>query len=110
MRVELSEENFHEAERGVLVAPDGRRYTRRTTRTKRKDADQLVADGFPLVLYYWAGGQLEWFDGADAQLQWKAVRTHVIAGPPRAKGPIEWTAGRWEAEDGSPALILTGHC
>lgn len=110
VRVELGEESFYAAEQGILLAPDGRYFTRRTTRTKRKDADQLVADGVPLVLYYWAGGQLDWFDGADARDQWRAVRSHVIAGPPKPKGPIEWTARRWEAEDGRVVLVLTGHC
>ena len=110
VRRELSGEHWGEVEQGWLVGPDARRYSRRTTRTTRGDADRLVEDGTPLVLFYWAGAQLEWFDGADAREQWQAVRPHVITGEPRARGDVEWTGGRWEDEEGRPLLLLTGHC
>jgi hypothetical protein len=106
----LSAEHFHEAGQGWLVGPDGHRYSRRTTRTKRKEADRLVAEGAPLVLYYWAGDQLDWFDGEDARDEWQGVPSHVITEEPHRKGDIEWTVGRWEDEDGRLVLVLTGHC
>lgn len=110
MRLNLSDEHWHEVEQGRLLGPDARRYARRTTRTKRKEADGLVAEGAPIVLFYWAGDQLDWFDGPDAEDQWQAIRPHVISAEPRRKGDIEWTAGRWEDDDGRPLLLLTGHC
>jgi hypothetical protein len=110
VRHDLDEKNWHEVEQGRLIGPDGRGYTRRTTRAKRKQGDALLADGAPLVLFYWAGDQLQWFDGRDAQEQWQAVRPHVTSEEPRRKGDVEWTAGRWEDEDGRPLLLLTGHC
>ena len=110
MRCDLSADHFHEAGQGWLVAPNGYRYFRCTTRTQRKEAARLVADGVPLVLYYWAGEQLDWRDGADARDEWQVVRPHVITGEPRRKGDIEWTVGRWEDEDGRLVLVLTGHC
>lgn len=106
----MGDEQWHEVGQGRLLGPDARRYSRRTTRTRRKEAQQLLADGAPLVLFYWAGGQLEWFDGVDAQEQWTSVRAHVVSTTPRLEGDIEWTAGRWEDEDGRPLLVLTGHC
>ncbi|SOD92940.1 hypothetical protein SAMN06272739_0085 [Blastococcus haudaquaticus] len=69
-----------------------------------------MTEGAPLVLFYWGGSQLDWFDGVDAQEQWQTVRPHVITEQPRRKGQIEWTAGRWEDEEGRPLLLLTGHC
>jgi hypothetical protein len=110
VRGDLSDTQWREVDQGRLVGPDARRYFRRTTRTKREEADRLVVDGAPLVLFYWAGDQLDWFDGVDAQEQWQATRPHVITEEPRCKGDTEWTAGRWEDEEGRPLLLLTGHC
>jgi hypothetical protein len=110
VRLDLDDKQWNEIGQGQLIGPDTRRYSRRTTRTKRREADGLIADGAPLVLYYWAGDQLAWFDGADAQEQWQAVRPDVTSEEPRRRGDIEWTAGRWEDEDGRPLLLLTGHC
>ena len=110
VRVELGDEQWHEVGLGRLLGPDERRYSRRTARTKRKDAERLLTDGAPLVLFHWAGGRLEWFDGVDAQEQWTSVRADVVSTEPRRRGDIEWTAGRWEDEEGQPLLVLTGHC
>jgi hypothetical protein len=110
VRLDLDDKQWNEIGQGQLIGPDTRRYSRRTTRTKRREADGLIADGAPLVLHYWAGDQLAWFDGADAQEQWQAIRPDVTSEEPRRRGDIEWTAGRWEDEDGRPLLLLTGHC
>lgn len=53
---------------------------------------------------------MEWFDGADAETQWQAVRSAVTAQEPRRRGDLEWTAGRWEDDDARPLVMLTGHC
>lgn len=110
MRRDLSEQHVHEPEQGWLVAPDGRRYFRRSTKTKRREADELIAEGAPLVLYYWAGDQLDWCDGDDARDEWRVVRPSVVTGEPSRKGDIEWTAGRWEDEEGRLLVLLTAHC
>ena len=67
-------------------------------------------EGAPLVLFYWAGEQLDWFDGVEAREQWRDVRPRVVSTDPRPKGDTEWTAGRWEGEGGRSLLFLTGHC
>lgn len=110
MRIDLDDEQWSQVEGGLITGPDARRYSRRTTRAKRAQADALIQEGASLVLYYWGGEQLTWFDGADAQEQWTAVRPHVTSGQPRLRGDIEWTAGRWEDHEGHPLLVLTGHC
>src|SRR3954462_14707853 len=100
MRADLRGRQLLEPEQGQFIGPDQRRFTRRTTRAKRREVDELIADGAPLILYYCGGGQLEWFDGADAETQWQAVRSAVTAQEPRRRGDLEWTAGRWEDDDG----------
>ncbi|WP_147251951.1 hypothetical protein [Blastococcus sp. TF02-09] len=110
MRADLSEEQWLGPEQRQLTGPDRRRFTRRTTRAKRQEVDKLIADGAPLILYYWGGGTLDWFDGADAQTEWQAVRSAVTAQPPVRTSDLQWTAGRWEDDDGRPLVLLTGHC
>ena len=110
VRVDLDDEQWRQVQRGLITGPDARRYSRRTTRAKRTHADALTQDGAPLVLYYWGGEQLTWFDGADAQREWTAVRPRVTSEEPRPRGDVEWTAGRWEDAEGRPLLLLTGHC
>ncbi len=68
---------------GELTGPDGQRYRRRTTKAKRREGDQLIQAGTPLALYYWAGGQLEWFDGDEATARWQKVRRAVTSQEPR---------------------------
>lgn len=110
MRADLSSSQWGAVEHGRLTAPDGTSYVRRTTRTKRRTCDGLVAAGAPLVLYYWAGGQLDWCDGPEAGEAWADVRGAVTAQEPRPEKRMEWTAGLWEDADGQQIILLTGHC
>lgn len=110
MFVDLPEDQWVAVGRGELTGPDARRYRRSTTRTRRRECDGLMADGVPLVLYYWAGGQLAWFDGDDAVVRWRDVRGQVTSETPRPRGEVVWTAGRWLDDEGRPLLLLTGYC
>jgi hypothetical protein len=110
VRRDLSHQQWDDVASGELVSPDSRRFSRRTTRAKRREGDELITAGAPLVAYYWAAGQLDWFDGADASEQWQLIRPHVTAEAPQPNGKVVWTAGRWEDADGRPMLFLTGHC
>lgn len=110
MRVELWGDEHPDFWEGLL-APDGRRYRQKKARTTRKAGDQLIAAGAPLVLYYWAGGQLDWCDGQDAIDQWQVIRPHVVNTEPRPTSRrLEWTVGRWETDDGEVIVVLIGHC
>lgn len=109
MRLDLADQ-WDGVASGELTGPDGQRYRRRTTKAKRREGDQLIQAGTPLALYYWAGGQLEWFDGDEATARWQKVRRAVTSQEPRPKGDVDWTAGRWEDSDSHPIFLLTGHC
>jgi hypothetical protein len=109
MRVDLAAEQFCAMERGQFTAPDGAVFVRRSTKVKRRVCDEAIAQGSPLVLYYWAGHQLDWLDGDDAQHEWTAVRVQVTA-EPRRRGDLEWTAGFWDADDERSVVVLMGHC
>lgn len=100
-------------DRGMITGADGRGYSRRGTKAKRRVADALVASGAPLVLEMYSSGQFEWFAGDPAVTQWAQVRPHVISNEPTSKqlGKHEvWNAGVWENETGAQLLYLTGFC
>lgn len=110
MRMDLSEQQWDAVVEGQLIAPDGTRYVRRTTKTKRRTCESLLGEGAPLVSFYWAGGQLDWFDGEDESSQWQAVRRAVTSEEPRPRGDVQWNAGVWEGDDGRSLVLLTGYC
>ena len=109
MRADLAETQWETLAQGEPVGPDGVKYVRRSTRAKRRVCDDLLHAGSALVLYYWAGGQLEWTDGEDALNTWATTRSAVVP-EARSRGDLEWTAGVWQAEDGQTLVLLTGHC
>ncbi len=113
VRHALSAEQWNAVENGVLTAPDGRSFTRRTTRAKRKDAAALVESGWPVVVY-WPGGLPEktsvlWHDGEDAQLAFAEVRSALTSDTPDPRKGTAATAGRWETEGGDALLVVTWH-
>lgn len=114
VRHDLPGEQWDAVDQGVLAAPDGRTYRRRTTRVKRRDAAALVASGCP-VITHWPGGlpgrsRTVWHDGDDAISAWAGARGVVTSDTPhpRAGGAVV-TVGRWESPDGATALVLTWH-
>jgi hypothetical protein len=114
VRQDLSNDQWHAVEAGEVTAPSGTRYSRRTTRMKRKDAASLVESGSAVVIY-WPGGLSEmtrvvWHDGADATAAWESARAELISDPPRppSRGAVA-TAGRWESAAGDDLLVITWH-
>lgn len=95
---------------GELTGPDGRTYLRRTTKASRRTGDGLIAAGSPLVLHWWGGGQLDWFDGQDAAQRWQQVRGALTTQQPQVGKEVVWTGGAWTDGDGDTVLLLTGHC
>src|SRR5262245_34696053 len=65
--------------RGVRTA----RHQDQASSVRQGDPTRL-----PLVLYYWAGGQLDLFDGDDVRREWASVRGQVTA-EPRLRGELE---------------------
>ncbi|NAZ83578.1 hypothetical protein GTR02_17335 [Kineococcus sp. R8] len=93
-----------------MTSPAGRRFARRSTRIKRRDADALIAAGAPLVLYWFGGRQLDYFDGTDALEQWRVVRPALTSQTPQIGGDVVWTGGLWVGGDQGNLLLLTGQC
>lgn len=109
MHVELDAEQWHAVTEGTLLGPDGRHYRRRSTRMRRRQVDDLLAAGAPLVLYWYGGGQLDWADGQDAARAWQTARARLITAVPRPDGSVVWTAGEWVSDEAS-LVLLTGEC
>lgn len=113
MRHDLAAQQWNAVEEGVLTAPDGRSFTRRTTRTRRRDAAALVRERCPVVVY-WPGGlpertRLLWHDGEDAPLAFAEVAAALTRETPDPRRGAVATAGRWETADGDVLLLVTWH-
>ncbi|NIZ90307.1 hypothetical protein [Kineococcus rubinsiae] len=110
MQASLTDEQWNAVESGQVISPAGRRFTRRSSRIKRRDADPLIAGGAPLVLYWFGGRQLDYFDGTEAVEQWKVVRQALTSQTPQLRGDVVWTGGLWVGDDDEDLLLLTGQC
>lgn len=113
MCYDLAREQWHAIGAGAVMGPDDRRYVKRGTRMKRKQAEAVAADGAPLLVY-WPGGlpektRLEWFDGADALAAWNAHRSSVTGDPSQTTRGSALTAGLWESTEKEPLLVLSCH-
>lgn len=93
-----------------MISPSGRRFTRVFSRIKRREADALIAAGAPLILYWYGGQQLDYFDGSDAVERWQAVRQALTSQTPQLGGDVVWTGGRWVSDDDEDLPLLTGQC
>ena len=109
VQVDLAGQQWGAVTSGSLVGPDTRRYQRRSTRMPRRQVEDLLAAGAPLVLYWYGGGQLEWFEGQHAAQTWQTVRPRLTTSVPRPDGDVVWSAGRWVSDDES-IVVLTGTC
>ena len=103
MRRELSDGGM-----GRLIGPDGRAYSRRTTRMERREAEALIEAGCPVVTYL-PGGRLVWHDEDDAWPAWADARAGLTTTPPDLHRGESVTGGRWESLDGAVALVLVWH-
>ena len=114
MRVDLSSYQLaRHREQGKITSPEGVGYSRQTTKTARRKADDLVAEGVPLVLDLYGSGQFEWFDGDDALQIWAECRAYVITTEATARQLAKhamWNAGIWASDDDRRLLYLTGRC
>lgn len=96
-----------------FAGPDGRIYTRRTTKTDRRTCDALIESGVPLVIYFYSRNQFEWADASEAQHLWMDLRPYLLTREPTAKELRRhefWTAGIWKADDEHCVVYLTGQC
>ncbi|WP_432492834.1 hypothetical protein [Kineococcus gypseus] len=110
MRASLAEQQWDAVGDGQVSSPAGVRFQRRSSRLKRAAADALIAGGAPLVLYWYGGRQLDYFDGPDAVQQWQGARRAFTNQEPQPRGDVVWTGGRWVSDDEQEMLLLTGQC
>jgi hypothetical protein len=110
MQADLSQSQWDFASHGTLVAPDGTAYTRRGSRMKRRKVDEAIEQGAPVVVHWYGGGQLDWFDDDEARQQWQKCRPAFTAEEPKLGGDVVWTGGLWLSDNESPLVVLEGHC
>lgn len=98
---------------GSFTGPDGRAYSRRSTRLSRAEVDVLVNEGAPVVCFLFGWGRFEWCDGEDALEAWRGERAYVVTSEPTAKALAKhhvWHAGVWQSQDDQMVVYLTGRC
>jgi hypothetical protein len=78
---------------GQLVGADRRTYSMTGVALERAEIEALIEGGCPLVTYL-PGGRLLWHDEDDAWPAWADVRGERLS------------AGRWEAADGTPLVVV----
>jgi hypothetical protein len=81
------------ARMGQLVGADRRTYSMTGVALERAEIEALIEGGCPLVTYL-PGGRLLWHDEDDAWPAWADVRGERLS------------AGRWEAADGTPLVVV----
>ena len=92
----MSRRDLANARMGQLVGADRRTYSTTGVALARPQVEALVESGCPVVTYL-PGGRLLWHDENDAWPAWADARGQRV------------TAGRWEAADGSPLVVLVLH-
>lgn len=114
MRMDLTGEQTPASQgAGTVTGADRLTYTRRTTRVARRDADELVSSGCPVIFDLYGHGRFEWCDGVDAGTEWADERAYVITSDPTPKQLSKhamWNAGVWESDSGERLVYLTGRC
>ncbi|MCA0145035.1 hypothetical protein [Blastococcus sp. LR1] len=92
----MSRSDLANARMGQLVGADRRTYSMTGVALERAEIEALIEGGCPVVTYL-PGGRLLWHDEADARPAWADARRE------------RFSAGRWEAADGSPLVVLVLH-
>lgn len=77
---------------------------------KRRAVDGAIDAGAPLLVYWYGGGALKWFEGVQAHERWLSCRSAFTSEPPRLGGDMVWTGGLWLSDDEAPLVVLEGHC
>lgn len=91
---------------GSVEAPNGAVFRRAERKLKRRECDDLIRDGVPIMTDVYPAG-LVWWDGADAQERWVEIAPLLVSRrlPSVHEG---WVAHLWENEDGDPVVLFDG--
>ncbi len=80
---------------------------RRTERKlKRRECDDLIRDGAPVMTDVYPDG-LEWWDGADAEMHWGEI-SPLLVNRRTASVHEGWVAHLWETESKEAIIRLDG--
>src|SRR4051795_6628582 len=79
-----------EAPDGSLMGPDGATYRRTDRRLKRRECQELVGAGTPVVTYTWSAysSGLSWFDAPESLEIWNELFPHLSPGRCRTSPQI----------------------
>lgn len=91
---------------GSVESPTGVVFRRTERKLKRRECDDLIRDGAPIMTDVYPAG-LVWWDGADAQERWVEISPRLVNRrlPSVHEG---WVAHVWEGENGDPVVHFDG--
>ena len=103
----IGDGEFRELPDGALEGPDGIVYRRTPARLKRRQSNELVAAGAPIVTQVYPEG-LTWHDGTAAVAVWLEIKPRLIEGKPPPVRDLQWVGHLWESDSGDPLLYFEG--
>ena len=91
---------------GSIRGPGGGLFHRTERKLKRRECEDLIRDGAPILTDVYPDG-LEWWDAADARTRWTQIAPLLVN---RRTASIHegWVAHLWESEEGAPLIRLDG--
>ncbi len=91
---------------GSVVGPNGTIFRRTDRKLRRRECDELVRAGAPVVTNQSYGDGLEWWDGPDAATRWTRIAPLLVSG---SEQPREgWRAHLWESDEGDQLVCFEG--
>jgi hypothetical protein len=91
---------------GSVEGPGGEVFRRTGQKLKRRECDDLIRGGAPILTDVYPVG-LEWWDAADAQARWREISPLLVNH--RTSSVHEgWIAHLWESETSRPVIRLDG--
>jgi hypothetical protein len=91
---------------GSVQGPGGGVFRQTPRKLKRRECDELVRNGTPIMTDVYPSG-LEWWDRADAQSRWDQISPLLVT---RRHATVHegWIAHLWETDVGEPVISLEG--
>jgi len=91
---------------GSVEAPTGAVVRRTARKLKRRQCDDLIRDGVPIMTDVYPAG-LVWWDEGDAQERWVEISPMLVNRriPSVHEG---WVAHVWESDNGDPVVHFDG--
>lgn len=91
---------------GSVQGPEGDVFRRTERKLKRRECDDLIRSGAPIMTDVYPDG-LEWWDAADAGTRWVQI-SPLLVNRRSASVHEGWVAHLWESESGAAVVRLDG--